>query len=91
MVSIGKPVEDLLAEPSAEDNFQYSIEFCGGTHLGNTSGVRSMHIVEWRTTSSTATCSAGSQAAASLWLYKTRACNCSPAYVDWRDAKLATV
>lgn len=38
MVSIGKPVEDLLADPGAEDNFQYSVEFCGGTHLGNTSG-----------------------------------------------------
>ncbi len=44
MVSIGKPVEELLADPGAEDNFQYSIEFCGGTHLGNTSGVR-RHVV----------------------------------------------
>ena len=40
MVSIGKPVEDLLADPGAEDNFQYSVEFCGGTHLGNTSGAQ---------------------------------------------------
>ena len=40
MVSIGKPVEELLADPEAEDNFQYSIEFCGGTHLANTSGER---------------------------------------------------
>ena len=39
MVSIGKPVEELLADPGAEDNKQYSIEFCGGTHLADTSGV----------------------------------------------------
>ena len=39
VVSIGKPVEDLLADPGAQDNFQYSVEFCGGTHLANTSGM----------------------------------------------------
>jgi alanyl-tRNA synthetase len=40
VVSIGKPVEELLADPGARDNYQYSVEFCGGTHLANTSGAR---------------------------------------------------
>ena len=36
VVSIGKPVDDLLKDPKASDNYGYSIEFCGGTHLDNT-------------------------------------------------------
>ena len=36
VVSIGKPVEELLANPAAESNRQYSVEFCGGTHLKKT-------------------------------------------------------
>ena len=36
VVSIGKPVEELLADPSAADNRNYSVEFCGGTHLRDT-------------------------------------------------------
>eukprot|EP00210_Caulerpa_lentillifera_P006221 g5942.t1 len=37
VVSIGKPVEDLVASPLLKENLKYSIEFCGGTHLKNTS------------------------------------------------------
>ena len=38
VVSIGKAVEAVLADPGAKDNGQYSVEFCGGTHLSNTKG-----------------------------------------------------
>ncbi|KAK9836990.1 hypothetical protein WJX81_004555 [Elliptochloris bilobata] len=36
VVSIGKPMEALLADPAAEDNRRFSVEFCGGTHLRDT-------------------------------------------------------
>ena len=36
VVSIGKPVADLLADPENSSWRQFSVEFCGGTHLKNT-------------------------------------------------------
>ena len=36
VVSVGKSVEELIAEPTAEGNWSFPIEFCGGTHLTNT-------------------------------------------------------
>jgi alanyl-tRNA synthetase len=35
VVSVGAPVAELLKDPSNEKWRQYSIEFCGGTHVGN--------------------------------------------------------
>jgi alanyl-tRNA synthetase len=38
VVSVGAPVESLLADPGAGDKWRgLSIEFCGGTHIPNTS------------------------------------------------------
>ncbi|KAJ8451276.1 hypothetical protein Cgig2_014048 [Carnegiea gigantea] len=36
IVSIGKKVEDLLADPEKEEWLSYSSELCGGTHISNT-------------------------------------------------------
>jgi len=36
VVSVGRSVEDLLANPEHADWLSLSIEFCGGTHLKNT-------------------------------------------------------
>lgn len=36
VVSVGRPVEELLAHPDKADWVSLSIEFCGGTHLKNT-------------------------------------------------------
>ena len=33
IVSVGKPVEQLLADPKNAESQQYSIEFCGGTFV----------------------------------------------------------
>ena len=33
VVSVGIPVEDLMADPTAPAGSVTSVEFCGGTHL----------------------------------------------------------
>jgi alanyl-tRNA synthetase len=44
VVSIGAAVADLLKDPSNTNWRKYSIEFCGGTHLTNTSEVEDFVI-----------------------------------------------
>lgn len=45
VVSIGKSVEELLANPAAESNRQYSVEFCGGTHLKKTGDAQAFALI----------------------------------------------
>ncbi len=36
VVSIGKPVSELLEDPENKENWNHSVEFCGGTHVKHT-------------------------------------------------------
>ena len=36
VVSVGVPVEKLLENPARGENMNYSVEFCGGTHVAST-------------------------------------------------------
>jgi len=46
VVSIGVPVEDLLEDVKRKDWRDVSIEFCGGTHVKNTTEIKDLIIVE---------------------------------------------
>src|SRR5690606_5905019 len=45
VVSIGVPTEDLFANPQDPKWAQYSVEFCGGTHLPRTGAAQRFVIV----------------------------------------------
>jgi len=51
VVSVGVDVELLLAEPGNQDWANYSVEFCGGTHLGSLGSAEQFVIVDETSTS----------------------------------------
>lgn len=46
VVSVGIPVEDILADPTSDKWTNYSIEFCGGTHVAKTDDIKDFVIIE---------------------------------------------
>ncbi|KAK5287800.1 Alanine--tRNA ligase, partial [Cryomyces antarcticus] len=46
VVSVGVPVEDLLADVKKEEWSKVSIEFCGGTHVEKTGEIKELVIIE---------------------------------------------
>ncbi|KAK1020001.1 Alanine--tRNA ligase, partial [Friedmanniomyces endolithicus] len=46
VVSIGVSIEDLLEDPKRPEWRQVSIEFCGGTHVKNTTEIKDLVILE---------------------------------------------
>jgi len=46
LISVGQSIQDLLANPTNPDWFNSSVEFCGGTHLTNTSKAENFAIIE---------------------------------------------
>jgi len=45
VVTVGIPLKDLLANPGNKEWENYSIEFCGGTHLGNSAELEHFTII----------------------------------------------
>jgi alanyl-tRNA synthetase len=45
VVSIGVPLKDLLADPANQRWREFSIEFCGGTHLANTADAEAFCLI----------------------------------------------
>lgn len=46
VVSVGVPVEDLLEDVHREEWNKVSVEFCGGTHVKNTTEIKDLVILE---------------------------------------------
>lgn len=45
VVSVGKSIEELTADPNSPAAFEHSVEFCGGTHLLNSSHMKKFVIL----------------------------------------------
>jgi alanyl-tRNA synthetase len=46
VVSIGKDIDTMLADPKNQEWRKYSVEFCGGTHVEQTGLIKDLVIVE---------------------------------------------
>lgn len=46
IVSVGKAIEDLIADPNGPAAFENSVEFCGGTHLLNSAHIEKFLITD---------------------------------------------
>ena len=46
VISVGEDISKLLAHPKDENNFKYSVEFCGGTHLKKTADAEGFALIE---------------------------------------------
>ncbi len=46
VVSVGVPVDELLADPKNTEWMKYSVEFCGGTHVTSTKTIDAFRLIE---------------------------------------------
>ncbi|RDA89152.1 hypothetical protein CP532_2271 [Ophiocordyceps camponoti-leonardi (nom. inval.)] len=46
VVSIGMDIDSMLADPKRPEWRQYSVEFCGGTHVDKTGSIKDLVLVE---------------------------------------------
>ncbi|CCT62693.1 probable alanine--tRNA ligase, cytosolic [Fusarium fujikuroi] len=46
VVSIGRDIDEMLADPKKKEWRQYSVEFCGGTHVEQTGLIKDLILIE---------------------------------------------